>query len=79
MRHLSCVAPQAWRWSDQLVTEAVMRALGMIMRKIVLDHSTPRPLGQHHPLRPSFLLDGAPDPCAVSLQVGAPRWEEDRL
>jgi hypothetical protein len=43
MGHLSRVAPHAWLWSDQLIPETLMMALGMIMHKVLLDHIIQRP------------------------------------
>ena len=63
------LALSRWLGTNQLISEALMIPLTMIMRQIWLDYRRQRPLAQQEHLRQGFLRDGAhkPFPCTSRL------------
>src|SRR4029077_4997717 len=71
--YLAAVAPKAWLGCNELIAEALMIPLGMIMRQILLDHIEQRLLARQEHRRQGFLLDRAHKPFTVGVQIGTPR------
>ena len=71
---LTGLAPKVWVGCNELVGEALMVALGMIVGQILVNHIRQRWFAQHHHVPQSFLFDRADKPFAVRVQIGAPRW-----
>jgi hypothetical protein len=60
-------------WRDDVVTEALMIPLRMIMGEILVEHVIQRVFAQHHHMMLGFLLDRAHEPFAMGVEIGTPR------
>jgi hypothetical protein len=64
---------------DEVVTDALMIPLRMIMGQILVEHVIQRVFAQHHHMMQGFLLDRAHEPFAMGIEIGTPRRSDDRL
>ena len=71
---LTGLAPKVWLRGNELVGEALMVALGMIVGQILVDHIRQCWFAQYHHVTQGFLFDRADEPFAVRIQIWALRW-----
>jgi len=77
--HLTCVFEMASFRTDELVCQALMIALAVIMRNKVLNGCPQRLLTEEDQAVQTGFLDAAHKPLRVGVQIRRPRWEFHRL
>jgi hypothetical protein len=73
---LTAVAPKVGIECDELLVEASMIPLSMIMYQILLENIGQRPLVRHEHLIQAFCLEGAHKPFTVGMEIRIP-WGQD--
>src|SRR5262249_50942045 len=68
-----------WLWSNQLIAEALMIPLRMIMGEVLADDLGEESFTQHERLLEGLFLDGAYKSLAVRIEIGTPRGQEHRF
>src|SRR5713101_1567926 len=76
---LAALAPKAWFGCNELVIEALMIALRMIVGQVLVDRIIQGTFTQYHHLTQGLLLDGAYKPFTVGIQIRRPGGQDERF
>src|SRR4029453_11929783 len=75
----AALAPKTWLGCNELVIEALMIALSMVVGQVLMDRIRQGTFTQYHHRIEGLLLNGAYKPFTVGMQIRRPSGQEERF